>query len=142
MGEGVFAVPENILGEGTVVQVEVLDKKGETPYLGYERGYSFHGQVLSDLLRRLGIGFDTKLSKGGICIPLSKGEGYELVGAGRCGEYGEELHFYGDSTDYKMGINFPHLRILLPVFRKRGLKVFFNKSFGGEPQELTEEQEA
>ena|SRR3989344_2521715 len=64
----------------------------------------YHKDILASFLRQKNIEFNT--NKG---LPEPKGDCYEAVGMGQAIIKKPKAGFFGDSTDYELGINHEHL---------------------------------
>ena len=82
--------------------------KGE-PYLVCEDSHNFHSVILEKTLRNFNLKFEQIELSALLKIPKSKGENYELVGAGQIGGFKNKLQFYGNSSNYGLRTNAKHL---------------------------------
>lgn len=105
-----FVLPDKLV-YGKFIQVYVNGQ----PFFRAEADSddSRHALMLSQLLFELGIQFDTFNEYEGRILkcPSKKGDGYELIGAGRIRELGGERGFMltGDSATYYITPNQKHL---------------------------------
>ena len=77
-----------------------------------------HARFLEDLLNELGINFKTRKSGGGGMVPVPRGDGYKLVGAGdgRIKILSREIIAFGtsNSLEYGRGFNQEHSERITP----------------------------
>ncbi len=100
-------------GAYRVLQLYVKDAEGKecAEMAAIKNDEGRHANALEDYLKKHGLSFETRPSRDNpsVQVPSEKGKGYRVVGGGTMVIFSQTGILGGESTEYEMPIDVPHL---------------------------------